>query len=271
MIPKVEKAGSQETWLFAELAKWLWTGSCPYPGFSLSWPDHVWVLWSPVCELDRLVSLGRAGWPSRGAGPAHARTRQDHIPCFLFIFWLFHKPAQPKSQRWWSRHALGTVWWWGGWGWWRSRVWSLQLAMGLHLRTERAGYSPHRTLGPTRALWRRPNSTWSRHQREERMVGWVPPWKLTLSCFPANLFLLQPCRQFLAYYWGRAYKQGDGDEVGQDATAFLSTPPSPKLSFSLLTESPPPVSLNGRELLSAQVRWYASHLAFLHLLEQGTV
>lgn len=70
----------------------------------------------------------------------------------------------------------------------RSRAWSLQLAVGLCLQTDQAGSSPQETVGPARALQRRPRLlTCSRHQGKAGTVarytspGVNPPaWLLTL-------------------------------------------------------------------------------------------
>jgi hypothetical protein len=62
------------------------------------------------------------------------------------------------------------------------------------------------------------------------------------------------------------------DGVGQDATAFLSTPPSSKLPCSLPLQSLKPVSFNGRELLSTPSEVVLQPILPLYiLLEQGMV
>lgn len=96
----------------------LWASVCPGQMVSNS-------PLKPCLCPDQLFSLGRSGRPSRGAGLATAHARQDCIPHLLLIFWPLHQPTQSKSQRRRSRHALGTVWWGGGWGWRRGRAGSL--------------------------------------------------------------------------------------------------------------------------------------------------
>lgn len=79
------------------------------------------------------------------------------------------------------------------------------------------------------------------------------------SCFTANLSCCDPPPPPPVFgFTPEAGLAGAGmeDEVGRDAAAFPSAPASPRLSCSLLIESPTPVSLSGRELLALPVRWY---------------